>query len=454
VNPPAKGDEPEDVTAFNACSASWGMDRANRPHVLSLWMPRTPQNNPDYDIEHLTYNNRMVLDWEGKLIRDFKELPATIASTVEGWRIEAWLRKDKRVTYRDIVARMRTKADAGRRVPIYGTRALATRASNFRDHAGCISWKLLADKARSRAYMDGLRTPIQRRHNLTTHQDLSSAQLHAYYGISRSRYSQSGTAATAGPSAPGPNAGPSRRSRRKVTDSSPASLDTSGPSAPLRRSGRRKTSRLCREDSPKYEANEHNEHEQYESDDDEQLLDTSLVDESEEEELFDTSLVGEGEEEVVLDTDLIDEGEDEAQLPDPFGLNEGGERLDDSDSGSSDHDSDDSSSEYKISNEPEDPNDARNHIPADRDEAMMLQAALDATTEDFKRLTGRNPTRTDPMQNYLSQWAAYQTQLSAFLHAQGKTDDRTILVGLGGWGGGIPNWRSARPALGEGTDEN
>lgn len=419
-------------------------------------MPPIPQNNPEYEIEGLVCNDRVVLDWEGEPIREFNELPLTIASTVEGWRVEAWIRNDSRVTYRDIVARMRTKNGAGGRIPIYGTRALATRASNFRDHAGCVSWKLLATQARSRAYMDRLRTPTQRANNLTTDQDLTSAQRAAYYNMCRSRTSQSATVGTAGPSAPrsnvagSSNAGPSR-SRRKAPNFGAAGSVTPCSSAPTRRSSRLRIPRHCQQDSSRNEVGEHNEHEQYYSDKDEELLDTSSVDQGVEGALFETELSDESGEKTLFEVDSIDEGEEEAQLPHSFFLyrearEQFGNTDSDSDSDPFNFDSDDSASDGRISSEPEDPNDARNHMPANIDEAMMLRAALDATREDFKRLTGRDPIQTDLLENYFSQWAAYQTQLSGFLRAQGKTDDQTILFGLDGWTGGISNWKSARPA--------
>jgi len=457
-------------------------------------MPPTPANNPNYGIKDLKYNDRTVLDWEGEPIRAFEELPLTIASTVEGWRIEAWIRNDNRVIYRDIVARMRTRPAANGRVPIYGTRALASRASNFRDHAGSVSWKIMARQARSRAYMNQLRTPAQRANNLTTDKDLTGAQRAAYYSISRSRAFQGTTTGTARTSAPrvgvagSSNAGPSSL-RRAAVNLRSAAPSTPGPSIPVRRSQRRRTARHY---SSEIEDHEQSIHEQNGSDkgealldidegEEEALIDTNQTDEDEE---VDTSLIdadnisseqdshsafessnsemedsdfGEGEEEARLDTNPISEDEKEAEMPHSFFLDERREQVGDCNSdtdASSDSEDNDSASERSIGSEPEDPNDARNLLPDDLEEAIVLRAALDATREDFRRLTGQNPTKIDPMQNYFSQWAAYQTQLSAMFQAQGRVEDRTILFGLEGWVGGIPNWETARPARNDRTFED
>lgn len=45
----------------------------------------------------------------------------------------------------------------------------------------------------------------------------------------------------------------------------------------------------------------------------------------------------------------------------------------------------DSASEHSITSEPEDPSDARNYIPADIEEAILLRAALDANQRGFQK---------------------------------------------------------------------
>ena len=415
ASPPVGGEDNEDITSFIACSATWGRERANRPPSLSLWMPPPSQNNPNYDVEALTYKNRLVLDWKGDLIRRFIELPATISSNVEGWRTEAWVRNDPRVTYGDIVARMRTKEGAHGRVPIFDNRALATRTSNFRDHAGSVSWRDRASQARYRAFMDNLRTPAQRANNMTTDLDLTPAQRAAFYSMSRKLVSRRVTAGNAVPSTSSNVAGSSKpgasRSHGKATNRSATESDVPTLSAPTQYFDLTMISEQSQQGSSEIEAGEHSEHARYDNSRDEE----------------------------VLETYPIYEGEEEAEWP--FEFFETG-------------DSDDPSSNSSISSGPDNPNDARNHIPEGMSEAMMLRAALVATVDHFRRLTGQYPVTTDPMENNLSQWAAYHYQLATFLRAQGRNDNQITLFGLAEWVGGISNWKSARPAIDEGTQEN
>ena len=195
---PKSGRDPMDVTAYHPHQASWGLDRASRPAVLSLWLPPNGQNNAIAALGSLKYRGRILLDWEGRNIKAFPNLPLTISSAVEGWRAEAWMREDKRMTYRDIEARMRTQENANGRRFIFGARALATRTKLFRNHAGCVSWKSGGDRTAAGLFMDSLRTPAQRASNQTTDHDLCPAQLNAFREITRNPLRPNATAGTTG----------------------------------------------------------------------------------------------------------------------------------------------------------------------------------------------------------------------------------------------------------------
>jgi len=147
-----------------------------------------PPRNPNYVLGPLKYRGRVVIDLQGKEITDFRNLPLTIASNVQGFRIEAWMRQDHRIAYSDIAARMRTEVDANRnRKLIYGVKPLAARAMTFRDQAGCVAWKDIQKRpAASKSYMDSLRTPMQRRLNQCTNQDLTKEQRKNLWLVSRS----------------------------------------------------------------------------------------------------------------------------------------------------------------------------------------------------------------------------------------------------------------------------
>lgn len=60
----------------------------------------------DYAVNPLRHQGRLVLDWRGNTIKDYRHLPLFISAQVEGWRAEALLKLDRRATLEDIVARM------------------------------------------------------------------------------------------------------------------------------------------------------------------------------------------------------------------------------------------------------------------------------------------------------------------------------------------------------------
>ncbi|KAL6720499.1 hypothetical protein ACLMJK_002423 [Lecanora helva] len=217
VHEPKHGDNPMDVTAFEATQATWGPQRADRPQILSQWK-QTPAN-PSRDIpKTLRFNGHKILDWKGRAVRAFPCLPLTISSGVGGFRVEAWMRTDSRILYQDIEARMWTKVTAEGREPKIGRRALASRCSNFRDRAGCITWSR-AKRAEnlSHAYMDSLRTEYQKANNLTTDKDLTYAQKAEFYSLTRAGFNKSGEAPGASTStsrAVSPT--PQRRSRQRL----------------------------------------------------------------------------------------------------------------------------------------------------------------------------------------------------------------------------------------------
>lgn len=61
--------------------------------------------------ELLFENGRIVRDATGSAIRDFPFLPRYISIRAPGWLLEFWARTDRRLTYRDVKARMQVPAD-------------------------------------------------------------------------------------------------------------------------------------------------------------------------------------------------------------------------------------------------------------------------------------------------------------------------------------------------------
>ena len=130
----------------------------------------------------MKYKGRVVIDCDGNPIQDFRNLPLTISSKVEGLRLEAWLRADTRITFPDLAARMWTEWSPkdGKVAPKYGHRALSKRPSNARTRCGLISWLKKRGREAQTEYMDSLRTDAQRMANLGVGRDLDSHEKARY----------------------------------------------------------------------------------------------------------------------------------------------------------------------------------------------------------------------------------------------------------------------------------
>jgi len=120
--------------------------------------------------------DKIVLDFTGHPVRGFRNLPLTISSKVETFRIEQWCREDDRIGFSDIVARMFTKITDTGREPFRKRTNLASQTRYFRNRKGLKSWSDRAGSQAHNAYLDSLRTPYQRLHNLTIERDLTAAE--------------------------------------------------------------------------------------------------------------------------------------------------------------------------------------------------------------------------------------------------------------------------------------
>lgn len=147
------------------------------------------------------YDGKLLLDFRGNPVRDFPSLPLVISSMVEGWRVEAWTRSDKRMNMTDIIARIPVVSSvdsAGHRiaVPIYDAETLRERATKFRHSAGLINWGAQGSDPSIERFMDELRSPAQKasnqtiRRNLTDHEKASLTLLKLGMRPDRARVGQ------------------------------------------------------------------------------------------------------------------------------------------------------------------------------------------------------------------------------------------------------------------------
>ena len=159
---------------------SWGEDIKHRPVELRMFDPSGGENEPKKAIGHLKYDGKLVVDYRHEPVQAFPSLPLVISSNAEGWRIEGWMRSDKRIRITDIVARIPVVVitdPAGHRirVPEYQAGTLRERAKKFRHLTGLVPWKSKGDP-RIKEFMDSLRSPAEKSRNQAIGRDLTDLE--------------------------------------------------------------------------------------------------------------------------------------------------------------------------------------------------------------------------------------------------------------------------------------
>ncbi|KAF9890966.1 hypothetical protein FE257_005223 [Aspergillus nanangensis] len=91
----------DDLTASHEDQEKWNLE--NLPDILYTLRPGP---------EHVKSRARIRMTDNfvfGKSVRNFSILPLQISSRAEGWRLEAWMRLDRRITEQDIIDRINPK---------------------------------------------------------------------------------------------------------------------------------------------------------------------------------------------------------------------------------------------------------------------------------------------------------------------------------------------------------
>lgn len=88
----------DDLTAFHPGQTNWSI--RNLPDILYILRPTAAHTKSRARV-HKTKHPIF-----GKYVNDFPMLPRQISSRVEGWRVEAWCRMDRRITPQDIIDRV------------------------------------------------------------------------------------------------------------------------------------------------------------------------------------------------------------------------------------------------------------------------------------------------------------------------------------------------------------
>ncbi|CAF9926878.1 hypothetical protein IMSHALPRED_007076 [Imshaugia aleurites] len=142
---PSCGSALVDVTAVHKDQLSWAEDIEYRPIELLSFYPPTTKQVSKKAIVNLRYDGKLLLDVRGKPLRDFPSLPLVISSMVKAFRVEAWMRSDRRMRIADITARMPVEVamdPAGHQNlrPVYDQGIVRKRTKKSRNSAGLITW--------------------------------------------------------------------------------------------------------------------------------------------------------------------------------------------------------------------------------------------------------------------------------------------------------------------------
>ncbi|RJE20019.1 hypothetical protein PHISCL_07648 [Aspergillus sclerotialis] len=117
--------DPDDITSSHPGQTSWSID--NLPDILYVLHPtaaHTKSRNAILMTPFLSF---------GKRVKNYLVLPRQISSRVEGWRLEAWMRTDRRITAQDIIDRIN---------PRYGITVddIMARREEFREKFHLANW--------------------------------------------------------------------------------------------------------------------------------------------------------------------------------------------------------------------------------------------------------------------------------------------------------------------------
>ncbi|KAI4177716.1 MAG: hypothetical protein LQ343_000179 [Gyalolechia ehrenbergii] len=144
----ARGDHADDQTSFLKAQRNWGFDTREHYPPITFVFKRSDRSNPAYPndkIPYMRWRGLLVVDYNGKPVQRFNNVPATLSTQIEGGLIEALSRGDSRVDTTDLLARMRRrwskpKAGGGRLNYDMQPNTLAQRATRFRQDTACIHW--------------------------------------------------------------------------------------------------------------------------------------------------------------------------------------------------------------------------------------------------------------------------------------------------------------------------
>lgn len=138
----AKGLSAGDETAPVVGHEAWGEARNRRPNELFLLFEPEggiqSASQRQHQRQRFVSNGRRVLDRNDKWMLHWDDVPVTCSSQIEGWHLEALMRRNPDLTMPDIVARMMdnflclSRGVVSRRRP-FRSSVLTNRTMRFRE---------------------------------------------------------------------------------------------------------------------------------------------------------------------------------------------------------------------------------------------------------------------------------------------------------------------------------
>ena len=152
----ARGEHENDITSFLPEQKSWnlGDDREAWHDILHCFLYQG-YAVPDYDPGFMYDEGSIVIDLENRPIQNWKEIPLTCSSELEGMIMEIISRQNPSISSDAFRARMPiTKVQHGVVKAQYAPSTINSHKTRFRQQAGLLSWNRKAGTLETRHYLE------------------------------------------------------------------------------------------------------------------------------------------------------------------------------------------------------------------------------------------------------------------------------------------------------------
>ena len=105
AHPQSHGLHPTDCKAFVLNDKDFAFDRAHRPDILFKFEVSYSLAADIPPTGIMMYQGHVVIDQDDHEIRLFPDIPDVLSSTIEGWEIEYYKRKYRKLQHGDLVGK-------------------------------------------------------------------------------------------------------------------------------------------------------------------------------------------------------------------------------------------------------------------------------------------------------------------------------------------------------------